>query len=143
MSELIATSPTVKMLERSLYLMAQRHQVLLGNVANEETPRFKAKDLEFQSILISIAQPGTGAMALSRSDAAPHPCHFPLPGVPDSIAAAELKELPRTSVGLDGNTVSIEKTMAALYDNSTQYSAASQILSRKYQGLLGAIRDSR
>ena len=139
MSELIATSPTMKLLERSLDLVAQRHQVLLGNVANEETPRFKAKDSEFQSILTSMAQPGTGAMALRRSDAAPHPRHFPLPGGPDSMAPAELKKLPRTSVGLDGNTVSIEKTMAALHD-STVYSAASQILSRKYQGLLAAIK---
>jgi flagellar basal-body rod protein FlgB len=143
MSELIATSPTMKMLEQTLNLTAQRHQVLLGNVANEETPRFKAKDLEFQSILTSMAQPGTGAMAASRSDAAPHPRHFPLPGGPDSVTPAELKEVRGASVGLDGNTVSIEKTMAALHDNSTLYSAASQILSRKYQGLLGAIRDSR
>ena len=140
MSDLIPPTSTMKMLERSLDLMAQRHQVLLGNVANEETPRFKAKDLEFQSVLASIGKPGTGALPVSMTDAAPHPRHLPLPGQADGRSPPVLKELPRTSFGLDGNTVSIEKTMAALHDNSTLYSAASQILSRKYQGLLAAIR---
>lgn len=140
MSDLIPTTSTMKMLERSLDMMAQRHQVLLANVANEETPRFKAKDLEFQSVLSSIGQPGAGAVPVARTDAAPHPRHFPLPGQSDGTAPPVLKELPRTSFGLDGNTVSIEKTMAALHDNGSLYSAASQILSRKYQGLLAAIR---
>ena len=140
MSDLIPPTLTMKMLERSLDLMAQRHQVLLGNVANEETPRFKAKDLEFQAVLTSIGQPGAGALPVARSDAAPHPRHLLLPGQSDGTSPPVLKELPQTSFGLDKNTVSIEKTMAALHDNSTLYSAASQILSRKFQGLLAAIR---
>jgi len=140
MSDLIPPTSTMKMLERSLDLMAQRHQVLLGNVANEETPRFKAKDLEFQAVLASIGQPGTGALSVARTGAAPHPRHLLLPGQLDGTPPPVLKELPATSFGLDGNTVSIEKTMAALHDNSTLYSAATQILSRKFQGLLAAIR---
>ena len=143
MSELIATTPTMKMLERSLDLVAQRHQVLLANIANEETPRFKAKDLEFQSVLDSIVRPGSNGVPMAKSDAAPNPRHLPLPGQPDGINAPVMKDAPTKSPGLDGNTVSMEKTMAALHDNSTLYSAASQILARKYQGLLGAIRDSR
>ena len=139
MSDLIPPTSTMKMLERSLDLMAQRHQVLLGNVANEETPRFKAKDLEFQAVLASIGQPGAGALPVTRT-AAPHPRHLLLPGQMDGTPPPVLKELPATSFGLDGNTVSIEKTMAAMHDNSTLYSAASQILSRKFQGLLAAIR---
>jgi flagellar basal-body rod protein FlgB len=139
MSDLIPPTSTMKMLERSLDLMAQRHQVLLGNVANEETPRFKAKDLEFQAVLASIGQPGAGVLPITRT-AAPHPRHLLLPGQMDGTPPPVLKELPATSFGLDGNTVSIEKTMAAMHDNSTLYSAASQILSRKFQGLLAAIR---
>jgi flagellar basal-body rod protein FlgB len=143
MSELIATSSTMKMLERSLDLIAQRHQVLLANVANEETPRFKAKDLEFQAVLDTMTRPGLNGVPMARSDAAPHPHHFPLPGQPDGINPPVMKDSPTKSPGLDGNTVSMEKTMAALHDNSTLYSAATQILTRKYQGLLGAIRDTR
>ena len=143
MSELIATTPTMKILERSLDLIAQRHQVLLANVANEETPRFKAKDLDFQSVLDSMVRPGFNGVPMARSDAAPHPRHLPLPGQPDGINPPVMKDSPTKSPGLDGNTVSMEKTMAALHDNSTLYGAASQILARKYQGLLGAIRDSR
>src|SRR5947199_10776217 len=77
MSDLIPPTLTTTMLERSLDLMAQRHQVLLGNVANEETPRFKSKDLEFQAVLTSIGQPGAGALPVARSAAAPQPPHRP------------------------------------------------------------------
>jgi flagellar basal-body rod protein FlgB len=143
MPDLIGQNPTMKLLERSLDLLAQRHQVLLGNVANEETPRFKAKDLEFQSVLTAITRPGAGALPIAQPAGTPHPGHLPLPGQPDGLPSAVVKELPPNSVGLDGNTVSIEKTMAALHDNSTLYSAATQILSHKYQGLLTAIRESR
>ncbi len=143
MSELIATSSTMKMLERSLDLIAQRHQVLLANVANEETPRFKAKDLEFQSVLDSMARPGLNGVPMARSDAPPNPRHFTLPGQADGINPPVMKDSPTKSPGLDGNTVSMEKTMAALHENSTLYSAASQILARKYQGLLGVIKDAR
>src|SRR2546430_2513211 len=105
MPDLIGHNPTMKLLERSLDLMAQRHQVLLGNVANEETPRFKAKDLEFQAVLASIGQPGAGALPVARSDAAPHPRHLLLPGQSDGTSPPVLKELPQTSFGLDKNTV--------------------------------------
>src|SRR5205807_8674690 len=90
----IPPTTTMKMLERSLDLMAQRHQVLLGNVANEETPRFKAKDMEFQAVLASIGQPGAGALPVARSDAAPHPRHLLLPGQSDGMSPPLLKELP-------------------------------------------------
>jgi flagellar basal-body rod protein FlgB len=143
MPDLIGHNPTMKLLERSLDLMAQRLQVLLGNVANEETPRFKAKDLEFRSVLTAITQPGIHAILVTQPDVARHPGHLPLPGQGDGLPPPVVKELPPSSVGLDRNTVSIEKTMAALHDNSTMYSAASQILAHKYQGLLTAIRESR
>jgi flagellar basal-body rod protein FlgB len=143
MPDFTGQNPTMKLLERSLDLMAQRHQVLLGNVANEETPRFKAKDLEFRSILTAITRPGSGALSVMRPDTPAHPGHLPLPGQPDGTPPPVVTELPPSSVGLDRNTVSIEKTMAALHDNSTMYSAASQILAHKYQGLLTAIRESR
>jgi flagellar basal-body rod protein FlgB len=143
MPDFIGQNATMKMLERGLDFMAQRHQVLLANVANEETPRYKAKDLNFQSVLASIGKPGVASIPIAQTGAGPHPRHMLLPGQPDGLAPPTLGEVSTSSVGLDKNTVSIEKTMAALYDNSTLYSAASQILSRKFQGLLAAIRDSR
>jgi len=139
----IGQNATMKMLERSLDFMAQRHQVLLANVANEETPRYKAKDLDFQSVLASIGKPGGASIPIAQTKAAPHPRHMLLPGQPDGLPPPTLGEVPTSSVGLDKNTVSIEKTMAALHDNGTLYSAASQILSRKFQGLLAAIKDAR
>jgi flagellar basal-body rod protein FlgB len=143
MPDSIRQTPTMKMLERSLDLYAQRHQVLLANVANEETPRYKAKDLEFQSVLASLAARNASPQAMTRTDSVPDPRHLQLPVQQNGMSSPSVVDLPGTSTGLDRNTVSIEKTMAALHDNSLRYSAATQILSRKYQTLLTAIRESR
>ena len=141
MPDPIGQSPTVGMLERSLDLIAQRHQVLLANVANEQTPGYKAKDMDFRAALAVAAQSVTGPIVVKPSDAAPHARHLALPGM--AHGAPALVALPGTAGGLDGNTVSVEKTMAALHENSTLFAAASQILSRKYQNLLTAIKEAR
>jgi flagellar basal-body rod protein FlgB len=134
----------MQLLERSLDVIAKRHQVLLANVANEETPGFKAKDLDFRETLAAVGgRGGGGPLRVSSPEAAPNPRHIPLPGGGPGGPPPTLVDFHSASGGLDGNTVSIEKTMAALNENSTLYAAASQILSKKYQGLIAAIRDSR
>jgi flagellar basal-body rod protein FlgB len=139
MPEPIGQNQTMRMLERSLDLIAQRHQVLLSNIANEETPGYKAKDLDFRAALASAAGPTAPAHGYS----APHARHLPLPGVAGRAAAPTVITLPSSRTGLDGNTVGVEKTMAALHENSTLFAAAGQILSKKYQGLLSALKETR
>jgi flagellar basal-body rod protein FlgB len=134
-------SQTMKMLERALDLYAERHQVLLANVANEETPGYKAKDLEFRSVLAAVGHPDSGGGQMRPVEAPPHPRHLPLPGGGIGTPGPTEVIVPSASSGLDRNTVSIEKTMAAMNQNGTMYAAASQILSRKYQGLISAMRD--
>lgn len=142
MPEPIGQNQTMRMLERSLDLIAQRHQVLLSNIANEETPGYKAKDLDFRAALAAAANPSAGPTGMAPGHGAPHMRHLPLPA-PAGPAAPTVITLPSARAGLDGNTVSVEKTMAAMYENSTLFAAASQILSRKYQGLLSALKETR
>lgn len=136
-------SPAMTLLERSLDVIAKRHQVLLANVANEETPGYKAKDLDFRETLAAVGGRGAGPLSVSSPSAAPNPRHIPLPGMGLGGPPPTVVDFPSASGGLDGNTVSVEKTMAALNENSTLYAAASQILAKKYQGLIAAIRDVR
>ena len=143
MPEPIGQNQTMRMLERSLDLIAQRHQVLLSNIANEETPGYKARDLDFRAALASAAGPAAGTAAPAPASGAPHARHLPLPGVAGRPAAPTVITLPSSRAGLDGNTVGIEKTMAALHENSTLFAAAGQILSKKYQGLLSALKETR
>ena len=42
---------TIKILERSLDLRAERHNIILSNIANIDTPNYKAKDIVFESEL--------------------------------------------------------------------------------------------
>jgi len=99
MPDFIGQNATMKMLERSLDFMAQRHQVLLANVANEETPRYKAKDLDFQSVLASIGKPGGASIPIAQTAAAPHPRHMLLAGQPDGLPPPTLGKFRHPRLG--------------------------------------------
>jgi len=143
MADPIGQTPTIRMLEQSLNLLAQRHRVLLANIANEETPGYQARDLDFRATLAAATGLSAGSVALTPGVQAPHRRHLSVLGSARPTPTPTVIPVPSSQAGLDGNTVGIEKTMAALHENSTLFSAASQILSRKYQGLLSAIRETR
>ncbi|BAM05989.1 flagellar basal body rod protein FlgB [Leptospirillum ferrooxidans] len=113
---------TVYLLKRDLDLRAQRHMLLISNIANQDTPGYQAKDLSFKS-------------ALARAVAEP---------TRDSIdrVSGEILVNPDETVGNDLNTVNIEMEMQKLASNTGNYNAAAQMVSWKYRLLGDAIRGS-
>lgn len=97
-------SDSLATLERSLEVRGQRHAVLAGNVANADTPGFKPLDIDFET-----------AMAEGRSGATMAEENAALAGTP----------------GVDGNTVDVDRAMAALAENGIQYGAAARAASKK------------
>jgi len=113
---------TVYLLKRDLDLRAQRHMLLISNIANQDTPGYQAKDLSFKS-------------ALARAVSEP---------TRDSIdrVSGEILVNPDETVGNDLNTVNIEMEMQKLASNTGNYNAAAQMVSWKYRLLGDAIRGS-
>ncbi len=118
----------------ALTLRARRAEVLATNLANADTPNYKARDIDFNAALAAaqkqLAAGGTHARA-SR------PGHIPL------FAGAESAELlyrtPSQS-SIDGNTVDTQKENAAFMDNAVRYQASLNFLSGRIRTLLSAIR---
>ncbi|WP_447973795.1 flagellar basal body rod protein FlgB [Nitrospira sp. Kam-Ns4a] len=129
---------TMTMLERVLDIRAARHQVIASNIANEETPGYRAKELPFREMLMAVLH-GTPASQLRIT----HPRH--LGGHPSltSLTAAHLVTAPEGSAGLDANTVSLDRELANLTENTMQYQAAATILAMRFQQVLAAIREAR
>ena len=119
----------------ALRLYGRRTAVLANNLANADTPGFKAQDLDFKSLLgAGAGSSSAGALPL----AATHAVH--LSTVPSlSGAASGLKYRVPLAPALDGNTVDPQLEQAAFADNTVRYQAALTFLSDKFKSLMTAI----
>jgi flagellar basal-body rod protein FlgB len=117
----------------ALNLRSQRTEVLAANLANADTPGYRARDIDFKSALAAAA--GTNApvqLATTRQG------HIGT-GTAKGLPAAELKYRTPLAPSLDGNTVDAQLEQFALAENTVRYQATLQFLSAKFRGLMTAI----
>ena len=128
---------TIGLLERAMDLRGARQRVIASNVANEETPGYRAKELQFKDALSQAAK-GT-AMVQVRST---HPGHIVIGGG-SAQARGRVTEVPAADLPLDANSVSLDTEMAKLSDNAMHYNTAATVTSMRIRQLLSAIRDAK
>jgi len=128
---------TIGLLERAMDLRGARQRVIASNVANEETPGYRAKELQFKEAL-SQATKGT-TMVQVRST---HSRHIVLGG--EGVQArGRVTEVPTADLPLDANSVNLDTEMAKLSDNAMHYNTAATVTSMRIRQLLSAIRDAK
>jgi flagellar basal-body rod protein FlgB len=123
---------------RALALRAERQKVLAANIANADTPNFKARDIDFSAAL-QRATAGTGSTApngqLVRTDAR----HLVLNGGPGSSAPMQqIRTSPQGS--FDGNTVDMDAERMHFADNAVRYEATLRFINGHVRTMLSAIR---
>lgn len=120
-----------------LNLRAERQKVLASNIANADTPNYKARDFDFSSELSKAMEQGRASGA-GLNLATTSSRHIPAQGP----AAAERDLLYRVpdQPSLDGNTVDMDRERAQFADNAVRYQAGLTILNRKIQGLKSAMQ---
>ncbi len=129
---------TMQLLEQSLDLRAARHRIIASNVANEETPGYRAKELQFLDALAAATHSKAGAQ-MAVTDAR----HLGSHGQAGGRVQGTLIELPSPELPLDANSVNLDMEMAKLGDNAINYNASATMLSMRFRQLLDAIRDVR
>ncbi len=118
----------------ALQLRAERSQLLAANLANADTPGFKARDIDFKQALAS-AQGEAGPLVTTQ---AKH-----VGGINAGVDAAQgTRALYRTPLqpSLDGNTVDVATEQAAFGENSNRYLASLTFLNGRIRGLMTALR---
>jgi flagellar basal-body rod protein FlgB len=124
--------------ETALSLRSQRQTVLASNIANADTPNYKARDLDFSSAL-------QGAMARSAN---PAPLtttankHYPQGPADGSSLPDGTPLLYRGIVqgAVDGNTVDMDVERNQFADNALRYEAGVTFINGQIKGLLAAIQ---
>ena len=117
-------------------LRAQRQQVLAGNIANADTPNFKARDFDFSKALKeAVAGRSSAAMQPVRTDSR----HLGPNRGPDAGQARLGYRVP-LQPSVDGNTVDMDVERAQFSENAMQYEASLTFLSGKIKTLMSAIQ---
>ena len=119
---------------KAVELRARRAEVLAGNLANADTPSFRARDFDFRDALRDAV--GDAEQRMYPPSHAMHPSHL---GVTTTATSALAYRIP-TQPAIDGNTVeeTVEKTQFT--QNALQYHVSLRFLNGKIKSLMSAIR---
>ena len=117
----------------ALKLRARRTELLAANLANADTPGYRARDIDFKSAL-AAAGGGASGVHLATTQRG----HIGATGV-NGTGSPELKYRVPLAPSLDGNTVDAQLEQAAFARNTVSYQATLSFLGAKFRGLMTAI----
>jgi flagellar basal-body rod protein FlgB len=100
-----------------LELTNQRQELIVGNMANIDTPGYHTKDLDFQSAMQDVVNSGSAKME------------------PASLEVEGLPERP------DGNNVNVDRESLLLSQTQLQYQMGVQLIKAEFHKLLTAIKE--
>lgn len=123
--------------EQAIRLRAQRTELLASNIANADTPGYKARDVDFAAALKGAMGAGSTEMTVMRTTNSAH-----MAGMAAGGLDAWIKYRVPHQPALDGNTVETHIEQAAFARNAVEYQATLQFLSGKSKNLLHAIKGS-
>lgn len=119
--------------EQALRLRSDRSAVLADNLANADTPGYKAKDIDFQGVLKGQVQLNQSKTSMQTT----HASHISV-----NSMSNEYDMLYRTpqQPSIDGNTVEEQIENAEYMKNSLAFQASFNFLNSRFKGLATAIK---
>ncbi len=121
--------------EQALGFRAQRAEVLANNIANADTPNYKARDLNFAKVLAEQGSQGPrGPVNLKLTDTR----HIAAEGVSSGDASLEYRNPLHASI--DQNTVDMQLEQSNYAENAVHFQASFTLLNSKFKGLVSALR---
>ena len=121
---------------QALRIRDQRQQVLASNIANADTPNYKARDLDFKAALQGALQGSSAAGGTTLDTTSPG--H--LAGNPGLAAEAGLLYRTPAQGSVDGNTVNMDAERAAFADNAIHYEFNLTRITQQIKTMLAAIQ---
>jgi flagellar basal-body rod protein FlgB len=125
---------------QALVLRAERQRVIAGNIANADTPGFKARDFDFASNLrAATAAAGGGNSGNGNSGGIAQ-------GVASSVMSSTGRFTPELGYSvpnqthLDNNTVDMDRERGAFVDNAVKYEATLRFINGSVRSMLDAMK---
>jgi flagellar basal-body rod protein FlgB len=123
MSDSLFSDNAIRAATLSLDGLSQRQNIISNNIANVDTPGYRAQELDFESVM-KRALRSQGSIQLSATNGA----HL---GVANGKRINQVTERPGGTARADGNNVDIDTELMEMSVTGIQYQAVSQELSKK------------
>ena len=119
----------------ALMLRSERQRVLASNIANADTPGYKARDFKFADALQQADTSSAGSRLAAQGTS--NPRHIPL----HPVASGPQKPgyVLQTEPALDNNSVDMDRERAAFMDNAVRYEATLRFINYQSRTLQSAI----
>jgi len=130
----------IDVLGGSLGLRLGRQQMSSTNLANMNTPGFRAKHLRFEEVLAKELTSGPGELEAARTNTGHIPTKDPERAF--QRAANAVKQSPYGWDEYDDDILDIDKEMTLLTKNQLIYNTTVQMLSKSFEGLKNAMSDN-
>ncbi|MES1923792.1 flagellar basal body rod protein FlgB [Salinisphaera sp. T31B1] len=129
--------------KQALDLRGQRQEVLAANIANSDTPNYKARDFDFKAALDRAmgdnAPAGGPALGLRTTSTG----HMAARAAGPAADGPMLEYRNPSQPSLDGNTVDMNAERVEFMENAVHYQANLQILGSQLKGLKSAMQPER
>ncbi len=122
----------------ALKVSAQRSEILAANLANADTPNYKARDIDFRAALADVKAGDAKSAGSGLSMSATQSGHLSTHNGMSNLDAALKYRVPLAS-SLDGNTVDTQTEQANFAENAVRYQATLTFLNSKFRNLMTAI----
>lgn len=122
--------------QEALNLRARRQEVLSANIANADTPHYKARDFDFAASLSQAVERGRSAGSVSMAMTSSR--HLAAQSLP--AAREELAYRIPAQTSIDGNTVEMDLERVAFANNAMHYESSLTVLGGQIRTLLAAVQ---
>lgn len=112
----------------ALAILSKRSELIAANLANADTPGYKAKDIDFRDALAMARGESNGMTGTNKM-------HMGVSGYDQSVRY----RVP-SQPSLDGNTVETDREHAAFMENSIRYQASLNFVDGKIKSIMLALR---
>lgn len=129
----------IAFVQSALNLRARRQEILAANIANSDTPNFKARDLDFGAALKGVMGAGGGPMALATTSAR----HLQGAGAGTGKGAGHVMFRASVQPSLDGNTVDADVERAHFAENALHYQFLLDRAASSFRTMAQALESGR
>jgi flagellar basal-body rod protein FlgB len=128
--------------QNALRVRGQRQELIAANIANADTPNFKARDIDFKAAMQSALAGVSKETIKATKTSALHLDSIPIANNNTSAAPGEPLFRPILQGSVDGNTVDMDVERNQFADNGIRYEASVTLINAQLKQMLAAIQGS-
>jgi flagellar basal-body rod protein FlgB len=128
--------------QNALRVRGQRQELIAANIANADTPNFKARDIDFKAAMQSAMAGNSREVFNTVKTSAQHLDGIPKSNSNTSTAPGEPLFRPIIQGSVDGNTVDMDVERNQFADNGIRYEASLTLINSQLKQMLAALQST-